>query len=93
MYAHRDEAPYLDGRADYPPPDPTVGGFESQLARLYPRRGTDVGDRLRTLPDDGTVPGLPGWRWVATPGHTVGHVSLFRDGDATLVAGDAGHHG
>ena len=32
---------------------------------------------------------MPGWRWVHTPGHTAGHVSLFRDADRTLIAGDA----
>jgi glyoxylase-like metal-dependent hydrolase (beta-lactamase superfamily II) len=26
VYAHRQELPYLTGREDYPPPDPTVGG-------------------------------------------------------------------
>ena len=32
---------------------------------------------------------MPGWRWVFTPGHTPGHVSLFRESDRTLIAGDA----
>jgi len=32
---------------------------------------------------------MPGWRWVHTPGHTPGHVSLFREADRTLIAGDA----
>ncbi|MDF2799697.1 MAG: beta-lactamase domain protein, partial [Devosia sp.] len=34
-------------------------------------------------------PVLPGWRWLHTPGHTRGHVSLWREADRTLVAGDA----
>jgi glyoxylase-like metal-dependent hydrolase (beta-lactamase superfamily II) len=29
------------------------------------------------------------WRWIHTPGHTAGHVSLFRDEDRVLIAGDA----
>lgn len=37
----------------------------------------------------GEVPGAPGWRFVWTPGHTAGHVSLFRGEDGVLVAGDA----
>jgi glyoxylase-like metal-dependent hydrolase (beta-lactamase superfamily II) len=41
------------------------------------------------LPDDGSVPFMPGWRWIASPGHTDGHVSLFRDADRCLIAGDA----
>ena len=32
---------------------------------------------------------MPGWRWIHTPGHTAGHVSLYRDSDRTLLAGDA----
>ncbi|HEV2146671.1 MAG TPA: MBL fold metallo-hydrolase [Longimicrobiaceae bacterium] len=39
--------------------------------------------------EGGELLGFPGWRWVWTPGHTAGHVSLFRPGDGTLVAGDA----
>src|SRR5262249_21501064 len=48
-----------------------------------------LGDRVRPLPADGSVPGMPGWRWLHTPGHTAGHVSLFRDEDRVLIAGDA----
>ncbi len=44
---------------------------------------------MKPLPEDGSVPGLPGWRWIFTPGHTPGHVCLFRDADRTLIAGDA----
>ncbi len=91
VYAHRLEAPYLTGRSDYPPGDTTVGG--GAMARLGPRlfsrRAIDLGSRFQLLPDDGTVPGMPGWRWIHTPGHTPGHVSLFRDEDRTLIAGDA----
>jgi glyoxylase-like metal-dependent hydrolase (beta-lactamase superfamily II) len=32
---------------------------------------------------------MPGWRWLHTPGHAPGHVSLFRDSDRVLIAGDA----
>jgi glyoxylase-like metal-dependent hydrolase (beta-lactamase superfamily II) len=91
VYAHRLEAPYLTGRSDYPPGDTTVGGGAmTELGpRLFSRRAIDLGSRLRLLPEDGTVPGMPGWRWIHTPGHTPGHVSLFRDEDRALIAGDA----
>jgi len=90
VYAHELELPYLTGRASYPPPDPTVGGGAMAfLSRTYPRGPVDVGSRVRTLPADGAVPGMPGWRWIHTPGHTPGHVSLFRDADRALIAGDA----
>ncbi len=90
VYAHPLEMPYLTGRADYPPPDPSVGGGAmAWLSPLYSRRGIDLGRRVRPLPADGSVPFLPGWRWVHTPGHTPGHVAFFRDADRALIAGDA----
>lgn len=89
VYAHRLELPYLTGSSSYPPPDPLVGrGSMALLSRLYPRGPIDVSDRLRLL-EEGTVPALPDWRWIHTPGHTAGHVSLFREHDRTLLSGDA----
>jgi glyoxylase-like metal-dependent hydrolase (beta-lactamase superfamily II) len=38
---------------------------------------------------EGEVSGAAGWRFVWTPGHTAGHVSLFRPDDRILIAGDA----
>ena len=49
----------------------------------------NVSGRLRPLPDDGSVPAMPGWRWIHTPGHSVGHISLWREADRALIAGDA----
>jgi glyoxylase-like metal-dependent hydrolase (beta-lactamase superfamily II) len=90
VYAHPRELPYLDGRASYPPGDPSVGGgLMAALARFYPRGPVDVGGRLQPLPEDGTVPGMAGWRWLHTPGHSVGHFSLWRAADRVLIAGDA----
>lgn len=90
VYAHRLERPYLTGQSPYPPPDPLVGrGSMALLSRLYPRSPQDLGARLRVLPVEGSVPALPGWRWIATPGHTAGHVSFFRESDRILIAGDA----
>lgn len=90
VYAHELEMPYLDGRSPYPPPDPAVGGGAmSFLSRFFPRGPINLGSRLRPLPADGQVPGMPGWLWIHTPGHTPGHVSLFREADRMLIAGDA----
>ena len=92
VYAHRQEMPYLTGGADYPPADPTPGGAICFLSRFFPMSGYDLVDRvdLRTLEgEEGDVPGLNGWKWMHTPGHTQGHLSLFRDFDRLLVAGDA----
>ncbi|PWK14848.1 MBL fold metallo-hydrolase [Tumebacillus permanentifrigoris] len=90
IYAHRLELPYLTGRAAYPPPDPTVGGgLVARLSVLFPDDPIDLRDRVQALPDDGTISELPGWKWIHTPGHTPGHVSLFREEDRVLIAGDA----
>ena len=89
IYAHPLENPYLTGLSDYPPSDPTMGGAMAQLSRLMPDHGYDFGERVQTLRADGGVPGLADWRWMHTPGHTPGHVSLFREADGVLLAGDA----
>ena len=89
VYAHPLELPYLTGRSDYPPQDPTVGGALGFMSRAFPHAGIDLGERVRPLPEDGTVPGADDWAWVHTPGHTAGHVSLFRERDRFLIAGDA----
>jgi glyoxylase-like metal-dependent hydrolase (beta-lactamase superfamily II) len=52
------------------------------------RRGFVPPDRL--LPCEETeVAGAGEWRSVWTPGHTAGHISLFRARDGALIAGDA----
>ena len=59
------------------------------LAPLFPRGPIDVSHWLQPLPSDGSLPHLPGWRWIHTPGHTPGHISLWRERDRTIIAGDA----
>jgi glyoxylase-like metal-dependent hydrolase (beta-lactamase superfamily II) len=87
---HREELPYVTGVRAYPPPDPSVrGGMMARLATLYPTQPIDLGAQVEALPMDGIVPTLPAWRWIHTPGHTAGHISLFCEGDRTLIAGDA----
>jgi glyoxylase-like metal-dependent hydrolase (beta-lactamase superfamily II) len=90
VYAHPLERPYLDGSAAYPPADPSVGGgLMSRLSRFFPRSPIDVSAHLHDLASGGELPFLPGWRWLPTPGHTPGHVSLWRELDRTLLAADA----
>jgi len=90
VFAHPLESPYLQGKSKYPPPDVTAGGgFMSLLAPFYPRGPIDLGERLRPLPSDGSVPYVDDWKWIHTPGHTDGHISLLRASDRVLVAGDA----
>jgi glyoxylase-like metal-dependent hydrolase (beta-lactamase superfamily II) len=90
IYAHPLEHPYLNGTRSYPPPDPTVGGgLMAALSRFYPRGPIDVSKWLAVLPAEGRVPGLMNWQWIHTPGHCPGHISLWREADRTLIAGDA----
>ncbi len=89
VYAHPLELPFLRGKSDYPPQDPTVGGALALLSRVFPHAGRDLGEHAHMLPADGVVPAMREWRWIATPGHTPGHVSLFREHDGVLIAGDA----
>jgi glyoxylase-like metal-dependent hydrolase (beta-lactamase superfamily II) len=90
IYAHEIEVPYLNGTASYPPPDSMVGGgIMPWVAQLFPRGPINVSRWLEVLPDDGSVPGMPGWRWLHTPGHAAGHVSLWRESDRAIIAGDA----
>ena len=90
IYAHPSEIPYLNGTAAYPKPDPAVGGgIMPLLAPLFPLGPIDVSARLLPFPPDGTVPGLRGWHWMHTRGHSAGHVSFWREADRTIIAGDA----
>ena len=90
IYAHLLEHPYLNGTSAYPEPDTSVGGgVMSLMSKLFPRGPLDVSRWLQPLPQDGSIPSMPGWRWLHTPGHAVGHVSLWRDDDRCLIAGDA----
>lgn len=89
VYVHPLDITYARGR-DYPRPDPTVGGVLAMVTRF--NRGPSaayVGEAATPLPEGGTVPGFPAWRWLHTPEHTPGHVSLWRESDRTLIAGDA----
>jgi glyoxylase-like metal-dependent hydrolase (beta-lactamase superfamily II) len=75
VYAHRDAAPYVDGRRDpikssgdrYPPVDVDVELVDGVAFR------TDAGEL----------------RVVHTPGHSPGHVSLYFPDERLLVAADA----
>lgn len=90
VYAHELEIPYLTGQKSYPEPDPTVeGGMVSKMSPMFPNEPIDLGNHVEKLPSDGTIPHMPGFKWIHTPGHTPGHVSFFRQADGTLIAGDA----
>jgi glyoxylase-like metal-dependent hydrolase (beta-lactamase superfamily II) len=56
---------------------------------LFPNEAINLGEKVHALPADGSLPELPGWKWIHTPGHTPGHISLFWEEDRLLIVGDA----
>ncbi len=90
VYAHEAEIPFLTGKMSYPDPDPTVeGGMVAKMSPMFPNEPINLGSHVQVLPEDGHVPEMQGFKWIHTPGHTPGHVSLFRKSDRALIAGDA----
>ncbi len=90
VYAHPAEFPYLTGALPYPEPDPTAeGGLLGKISSIYPNEPVDITGKLLALPVDGSVPYLPGWRWVHVPGHAPGQVAFFREADRVLISADA----
>lgn len=90
VYAHELELPYLTGQKSYPEPDPTVeGGLIAKMSPLFPNEPINLDNHVEKLPADGTIPYLPDFCWIHTPGHSPGHISLFRESDNTLIVGDA----
>lgn len=90
VYAHQMEMPYLTGQEAYSRPDPTVeGGMMAKMSSMFPREPIDLGNNVEALPADGTIPYMAGFEWIHTPGHSKGHVSLYRESDGTLIVGDA----
>lgn len=90
MYAHELELPFLTGKSSYPDPDTTVeGGLVSKMSAISPTDPINLGNHVEQLPPDGSVPYLPEFRWIHTPGHSPGYVSFYRDEDKALIVGDA----
>ena len=90
VYAHPAEFVYLTGQRTYPTHNITRGRKSiTRMSAMYRDERVNIGNVLLPLPSAGTLSCLPGWRWIHTPGHSPGHVSLFRESDRVLLAGDA----
>jgi len=87
VYAHRLELPYLSGRSPYPPQDLLLGGYFGAVTAFRAISAQKISKQLEELPTE--LPAIPDWQWIHTPGHSPGHISLFRESDRTLIAGDA----
>lgn len=90
VYAHELELPFLTGQKSYPEPDSSVeGGMVAKMSPMFPNEPINLGSHVEKLPSDETVPFMPGFKWIHTPGHSPGHVSFFRESDGALIVGDA----
>lgn len=90
VYSHIMEVPYLTDLSAYPPTDPHAGGgLISAISWMFPNKAINIAEHIHPLPEDGSIPGLPEWKYIYTPGHSPGHISLFRERDGVLLAGDA----
>ncbi len=90
VYAHTMELPYLRGMSAYPPPDPLAGGgMMSWMSFVYPKDPIQLGENVKPVSKEIIDAIMPGWRFIETPGHSPGHISLFREADRLLIAGDA----
>ena len=90
VYIHQLEIPYITGKKDYPIADSAVDeGMIAKMSPNFKHTSIDISSYLRVLPADGSVPGMSEWKWIHTPGHTKGHISLFREKDRVLLVGDA----
>ena len=65
------------------------------LLRLIPRRRAEsilskasLKEVVQAFDLGATVPDLPDWESIHTPGHTPGHVAFFRTSDRVLITGD-----
>lgn len=96
VYVHPDELPLAAG--GYLPQfaNPLDRWLVAPMLRLMPRAKVEesrsrasLTGTVQPLGPGPEVPGLPDWEWIHVPGHTPGHVALFRGADRVLITGDA----
>jgi glyoxylase-like metal-dependent hydrolase (beta-lactamase superfamily II) len=101
-HQHNDHTGGLPGLLEWAP-NAEVGASPHEAEVVSGRRGLDPQSNpvLRSLARNAELPPVPvtkvlregdfvsGFRLIATPGHTPGHVSLLRDGDGLLFTADA----
>lgn len=100
VYMHPDELPLAAGEQtaiEACPAGPLDRWLVLPLMRVMPpqvheairARGAAFMEVARPLEPGASIPGLPEWECVPTPGHSPGHVAFFRASDRVLIAGDA----
>jgi glyoxylase-like metal-dependent hydrolase (beta-lactamase superfamily II) len=97
-FAHPAEAPIATG--DFAAMERFAGPLDRWLIlpimRVIGRRRREailaagsLAGIVRPLPPGGEIPGMEGWEWISTPGHTPGHVAFYRARDRVVISGDA----
>jgi deazaflavin-dependent oxidoreductase (nitroreductase family) len=96
VYVHAEELPMAAGRYLPQYAMPLDCWLVAPLMRLLPAKrrarieaANSITDVVQPLDPQRGVPGLPGWAWIPTPGHTPGHVAYLRRRDGVLIVGDA----
>jgi glyoxylase-like metal-dependent hydrolase (beta-lactamase superfamily II) len=98
VYLHPAEVPIAEG--DFAEMERYAGPLDRWLIlpamrALGERRRAEIlaqgslAGLFRELEPGGAVPGLDGWEWLPTPGHTPGSVSFLRRADRVVLTGDA----
>lgn len=93
-YVHPDELPLAAGyQSAYAIP---LDRWLVPLIRRLPQNtqtkitvGADLTAVVQAFDPHVGIPGLPDWTAIHTPGHTPGHLSLYRRDDGVLITGDA----
>ncbi len=67
----------------------TSSGLVAKMSPIFPNEAINLGENIQAIPSDGSVPFMPDFQWIHTPGHTSGHISLYREKDKVLIVGDA----
>jgi glyoxylase-like metal-dependent hydrolase (beta-lactamase superfamily II) len=90
-FAHKNEAPFLETHRTYVPEGRRACSLKGVMFAsgewVYPVQRFKLDGYLQDGGEIETPAGL--WRVFHTPGHTPGHISLFREADGALLSGDA----
>ncbi|MDF2558467.1 MAG: beta-lactamase domain protein [Bacillales bacterium] len=90
VYIHPLEMPYVTGEKDYPVPDSSVDeGLVAKMSPSFPHKSINLGNSVIALPSDGSIPIMPDWLYIHTPGHCEGHISLYKKDEGIIIVADA----
>ena len=96
VFVHPAELPLAAGRLLPQYANPLDTWVLGPMMRLLPARtrarmveDAAISDAVEALDPTNCSVRLPDWECIATPGHTPGHVALYRRLDRVLISGDA----